>query len=150
MSCAREELTALCDGALDAEARRRVEEHLAGCAACRAERARIERALALLARLPPAPEPSPTFEQRFLARLARERSEGGLRRRLRWRLLVPLAAGAAAAVAVGVGLRERRQEELLAAHLDLLESYEAVASIGDVADGDEAVVAHLHQLEGRP
>jgi anti-sigma factor RsiW len=152
MSCVREELTALCDGALDPAARERVEAHLAGCAACRAARDRIQAALGTLARLPPPPEPSPTFEQRFFARLARqEPSPERFLARLPWRLLAPLAAvGAAVAILAGVGLRERRQREFLAQHLDLFQSYEAVASLGDLDDGDAEVVAHLDELEGRP
>lgn len=152
MSCVREELTALCDGALEPAARERVEAHLAGCASCRAARARIQATLGTLARLPPPPEPSPTFAQRFHARLARqEDAPPRFLARLPWRYLAPLAAvGAAAAILAGVGLRERRQREFLARHLDLFESYEAVASLGDVDEADAEVVAHLHELEGRP
>jgi anti-sigma factor RsiW len=148
----RDELTALCDGALDPAERSRVEAHLARCAECRAARDRIAGALAALSRLPPPPAPSPGFEQRFYARLARQEAGSSSRRaRLPWRILAPLAAaGAAAAIAAGLGLRERRQEEFLAAHLDLFESYEAVASVDDVSEEDAEVVAHLHELEGRP
>lgn len=152
MSCVREELTALCDGALDPSARERVEAHLAGCPACHAALSRIETTLRTLRQIPPPAGPSPVFEQRFYARLARQQAvPPRMLARLPWRLLAPLAAAAAAAaVLAGVIVREGRQREFLAQHLDLFESYEAVASVGDVADEDAEVVAHLHELEGRP
>lgn len=153
MSHVREELTALLDGALEPAERERVEAHLAGCAECRAGRDRTAAALAVLGRLPPPPEPSPRFEQRFYARLARQRADAprGLLRRLPWRFLAPVAAaGAAAALVVGVGLRERHRQAFIADHLDLFESPELVASVGDVAPGDVDVVEHLDELEGTP
>jgi anti-sigma factor RsiW len=151
MSCVLSELTALCDGALSPADRSRVEVHLAGCAPCREARDRIRATLEALSRLPPAPAPSPSFEQRFHARLAERKAARGLLARLPWRLLAPLAAaGAAAAIAAGVSLRESRQEEFLAAHLDLFESYEAVAGAGDLSEEDAEVVAHLDELEARP
>lgn len=150
------ELTAYLDGALAADERARVEAHLAGCDACRAERDRLAEALALLARLPPPPDPSPTFEQRFQARLAAEqavrRERRGLLDRIAWRWLGPSLAGAAATAAVLLYAGQRhRDEAFLAEHLDLFESYEAVASVGAV-DGPEdvQVVQHLDELEGRP
>jgi anti-sigma factor RsiW len=147
-----DELTALLDGALEPAARERALAHLAGCPACREARDRQAAALAALGRLPPAPEPSPGFEQRFYALLARERSaRHGLLARLPWRILAPLAAaGAAAAVMVGVGLHDRRQQRAMAEHLDLFESWELVASVDEVAGDDVEVVAHLDELEGRP
>jgi len=147
-----DELTALLDGALEPEARERALAHLAACPDCRAQRDRLAAGLAALGRLPPPPEPSPGFEQRFHARLARERAaRRGLFSRLPWRFLAPLAAaGAAAAVVVGVDLHDQRRQRALAEHLDLLESWEAVASAGDVAPDDVEVVAHLDELEGAP
>ena len=148
-----EELTALIDGALAPAERERVEAHLAACAGCRAARDRTAAALAALDRLPAPPEPSPGFEQRFYARLARQRADAprGALRRLPWRFLAPLAAaGAAAALVVGVGLRERHRQAFIADHLDLFESPELVASVGDVAPQDVEVVALLDELEGTP
>ncbi|HYS82289.1 MAG TPA: zf-HC2 domain-containing protein [Anaeromyxobacteraceae bacterium] len=152
-----DELTAFLDGALAPDERARVEAHLGACAACRAERERLEKAVALLGRLPEAPAPSPTFEARFQARLAAQRA---LPRRprlldlLAWRHLAPGLAGAAlaASVLVYAGARHRADERSMAEHLDLLESYEAVASVGVVERADDVqVVAHLDELgEGRP
>jgi len=146
-----EELTALLDGALPAAERERAVAHLAGCAPCRTAEARLRGALAALSSLPPPPEPSPTFEQRFHARLARERSRPrGWLPRLPWRWVLPAAAAcAAAALAVGVDLRQRREQERAARHLELFESYEAVEAAGDVPPEDLELVAHLHELEGR-
>ncbi|HQR30658.1 MAG TPA: zf-HC2 domain-containing protein, partial [Anaeromyxobacteraceae bacterium] len=99
-----EDLTALLDGALPEERRAEVEAHLAGCAACRTLRDDLARTLSVLSALPRPAPPAAGFEQRFYARLARERP----RRRsfldrflvhpLRW--LVP-ATGVAAALLVG-------------------------------------------------
>ena len=158
MSHPVEQLTAYLDGALAPGERDEVAAHLAGCAACRAEHDRLAAALRLLARLPAAPEPSPTFDQRFLARLARERSGAGTRRaglagRRGWRWLAPALAGAAAAaVVVYAGARHRADERFIAEHLDLFENYELVASVGAVdTPADVEVVAHLDELgEGRP
>jgi len=153
------ELTAYLDGALAPAGRAEVEAHLARCAACRAERDRLAGALALLSRLPPAPPPSLTFEQRFYARLAAERAEARARRgfldRIAWRWLAPGLAGVAAtaAVVLSVGVhRSRPDETFFAQHLDLFESYEAVASVGAVDSPDDVqVVAHLDELaEGTP
>ncbi len=154
-----EELTAHLDGALDATARRRVDEHLASCAACRAERDRLATALGVLARVPPAPPPSPGFEQRFHARLAAERARRrGLADRLgigwtgAWRWFAPGLAGAlaTAAVLIYAGDRRRADERFLADHLDLFESYEEVVSLGTIdSPEDVQVVAHLRELRGR-
>lgn len=150
-----DDLTAYLDGALAPGERAAVEAHLAACAGCRAERVRLARALALLAHLPPATEPSPGFEQRFQARLAAERpapERPGWRDWLSWRWVAPALATAAVAVVLVVTTgRERAHERALAEHLDLLENYEVVASVGAVETPEDAeVVAHLDQLEGRP
>jgi anti-sigma factor RsiW len=153
---AQDDLTAYLDGALDPGARAQVEAHLAGCAACRAERDRLAATLALLGRLPPAPAPSPSFEARFEARLAAARAERRERRALldglRWRWLAPgLAAAAMAATAVVVARDGRAREVALADHLELMEEYEAVASVGAVESADDVqVVAHLDEVEARP
>lgn len=152
-----DELTALLDGALDPDRRATVEEHLTACAACRAERDGLARTLSMLSALPPPPPPAPGFEQRFYARLAREAPR---RRSLRARLgsgplrwLVP-ATGLAAALAVGLWVRQagERADLELARHLDLLENYVEVASLGAVETPEDLeVVAHLDELtEGRP
>jgi anti-sigma factor RsiW len=156
----KDDLTALLDGALPPDRATEVERHLATCDVCRAERDRLSGALALLAALPPAPAPSPTFEARLSARLAREaRPAPGFFARLvpwRWRIAVPTAAlAASAAVALLVVRAQRAEEASLAAHLDLLEEYEVVVGLGDVdTEEDAAVVAHLDELgsskEGRP
>ena len=157
MRHAREELTALLDGALDPARRSEVEAHLAACAACRAECDRLAAALLALRALPAPPAPSPAFEARFWARLAREadRPRGALGRlaALRWRLVGPIAgAAAAAAVAAVVVVRQRADEAGMARNLELLDQYELVASLGDVEGSEDVeVVAHLDELgEGRP
>ena len=150
-----DDLTALVDGALTPADRAAVEAHLATCEACRAERDRIARTLALVG-LVPAATPSPGFEARFYARLAAERAapRHGLRERIAWRFVAPALAAAAAAVSVSVYVagRHRADEAFLAEHLELFESYEAVASVGAVETPEDVqVIAHLHEAEeGRP
>ena len=158
MSHPTSELTAFLDGALAPAERAEVEAHLAGCATCRAERDRLASALALLSRLPPGPPPASGFEQRFYARLAREKA--GLRERrtlfdrVAWRWIVPTLAGALATAAVIVYTSKQKQEHeiFMAEHLELFQSYELVASVGAVETPDDVeVVAHLDELEeGRP
>jgi anti-sigma factor RsiW len=150
-------LTAYLDGALEPVERAQVESHLAQCAACRAERDRLAGAIALLARLPAAPAPSPTFESRFYARLAAEKAEARERRgfldRIAWRWVAPGLAGVAASIGVVLytGAQRRADEAFLAEHIDLFESYEAVASVGAVEDAEDVqVVAHLDDLEAKP
>jgi anti-sigma factor RsiW len=150
---ATSELSAYLDGALDPAARARVEAHLEACPGCRTERDRLRAALALLARVPAPPAPSPAFEQRFYARLATERAEArerrGLLDRATWRWLAPGLAGAAAtaAVALYVGGRNRADEAFLADHLELFRDYDAVASMDAVSTPEDVeVVAHLDEL----
>jgi len=148
------ELTAFLDGALAPAEQAEVEAHLAACPSCRAERDRLAKAMALFGRLPAAPAAGPAFEARFHARLAAQRAA---RRRprlldlLAWRRFAPGFAGAAVAATVLVyaGARHRADERSMAEHLDLLESYEVVASVGVVEAADDVqVVAHLDQLVG--
>lgn len=150
----REELTALLDGALDPARRAEVESHLRSCPECGAERDRLAAALSALQTLPAPPPPSPAFEARFWARLAREgdRPRGALAR-LRWRVLAPVAGAAAAAAVVAVVVaRQRADEAAMARNLELLDQYEMVASLGDVSGAEDVeVVTHLDELrEGRP
>jgi len=152
------DLTALVDGALPPERAEAVRRHLAACAGCAAEERRLRGAVALLAALAPAPEPSPFFAARLEARLRAEgtRRAGWLARlvALRWRLAVPAAALAAAALVTTASIRQARgRERAMAEQLELLEDYEAVASLGDVeAAEDVQVIADLDALEreGRP
>lgn len=152
MSHVSEELTALLDGALAPGEEQAVRSHLAECARCRAEEARLRGAMALLGALPPPPPPSPSFAAGLEARLAAERGRGpGLLERLlgrRWRLAIPVAAAAAATVVAGVTVRnDRAREREVAARLELLEDFAVVASLGDVETAEDAeVVAHLDQL----
>jgi anti-sigma factor RsiW len=148
-----DEISALLDGALPAARRAEVEAHLAACDGCRARRDRLARTLSALAALPPPPEPGPGFEQRFYARLARER--GGRPGLLGWfssrpwRWVVPASGLMAAAVALVVV--EQRQDRMeMARHLDLLENYVVVASLDSGVDSaeDVEVVAHLDELGG--
>jgi anti-sigma factor RsiW len=153
----RAELTAYLDGALAPARRAEVEAHLLGCPSCRAELDRLALAFAALAALPPPPAPTPAFEQRFYARLARERSQprslGERLRAVRWAHLAPLAAGVATAMVAVVAVSHHRSERLeMARHLELLENFEVVASLDAVdTPEDVEVVSHLDEIgEGRP
>ena len=153
-----EDLTALADGALPPAQAEEVRGHLAGCASCRAEQARIAAALSALRTLAPAPEPSPWFAARLTARLEEEaRRPRGLGRFLaafapRWRIAVPAGLAVVAASIGLVAMRAKNaSEHELAVHLELLEDYEVVASVGLVESAEDAeIVAHLDELEGRP
>lgn len=152
-----EDLSAFLDGALPVAEREHVARHLAGCASCRAEHDRLAATATTLRRMAAPPAISPTFEQRFYARLTAEkltRRRGfaarlGLRWTGAWRWVAPVFAGAAAAAVVLVytGGQRRADEAFLAMHLDLFESYDEVANL-DAIDSPEDVqlVAHLHEL----
>lgn len=152
MTHPKDDLTAYLDGALAPARRAEVEAHLAGCAACRAEHGRLALAVTALGALLPPPEPSHFFSTRLAARLAAEPAPraGALARLLawRWRLAVPaLGLAAVAAVALLAPRTGRPPELAFASSLELLEDYEAVASLGDVETAeDAAVVASLHEL----
>lgn len=145
----REELVALLDDALPAEARARVEAHLAGCATCRQALAGLQRALQAVDGLPATP-PGPGLEAAFAARLERERGRG-LRGVLRWlvRPAPALALGGAAALlalvlllvpgrgpGAGDELEVARHLELVydlevLEQLELLEDLEAIEALED-------------------
>ncbi len=151
------DLTAYLDGALEPVRRAEVEAHLTGCPACRNERDRLAAVLQIVSKLPAPPDPSPGFARAFWARLdaepPRRRGLFALLRSGRWAVVTPLA-GAVAAAAVVLVVREGqlRREREIAAHLDLFENYELVASIGAVQTAEDAdLVAHLDEIgEGRP
>jgi anti-sigma factor RsiW len=153
MTCVREDLTAFLDGALPPARREAVARHLEACGACRAERDRLGAALAALSRLPAPPEPSPGFEARLAARLAREGRPGLLARLagLRWAVAAPAAGLAAAAIVAAIAIRQHRSaEEVIAANLEFLADYEIAASLGDVETAEDAdVVLALDQLVRR-
>jgi anti-sigma factor RsiW len=148
-----EELTALADGALPPERRAALEAHLAGCGDCRARRSALASTLASLSALPVPPAPRPGFEQRFYARLAREKDlPASWWARLAWnpwRWLAP-ATGLGVAAAVAFGVVQVRSDELeMARHMDLLEEYVVVASLDAVESPEDVeIVSHLEELKG--
>ena len=156
-----DELTALLDGALPADRAEAVRAHLSGCATCRAEKARLAGAAALLAALPAPPAPSPFFAARLEARLRAEperpRALLGRLAALRWTVIAPLSAAAVAAgIALAVGLHAhsaRVEEGLFAANLELLEDYDTASAVGVDDPEDVQLIAQLDRLErreGRP
>jgi anti-sigma factor RsiW len=108
------ELSAYRDDELAPAARGALESHLPGCASCRSALDRLAWLDARLGELPAA-APSPDFEARFRARLARASEPAGWRARLEhvtaalrpaWSL--PALAAAVAAVAALLYLRDPR------------------------------------------
>jgi hypothetical protein len=91
-------------GALEPAEEAAVREHLASCAECAAEHARLAglpRLLALAAPMAEAGPPTPALEERVLDAIAGQRPHRAPRRRLRLprpRLLLPAAAALAAVV----------------------------------------------------
>jgi anti-sigma factor RsiW len=155
MTCPREDLVALADGALPSARAAEVEGHLAGCADCAAALALIRAGIAALAALPPPPPPSPFFGARLEARLARARearARPGLLAALRGRLAIPLVGTLAAAAIALVVVRDlRARDREVAANLELLEDWALVQSLDEVASAeDAAVIAELDALEARP
>jgi anti-sigma factor RsiW len=152
----REDLTALLDGALPPGRAAEVRDHLAGCAACRAEAKRLGAGLAALAALAPAPELPPFFTARFEARLREERARPrGLGARVRaalerWtprRRLLALGGAAAAALAVaGLVALHRLDERRMVKDLDLLENYEVASAVDVDSPEDAQIVAQLDEL----
>jgi len=161
---ALEDLTAFLDGALAAGRAAEVRDHLARCAGCRREEARLRRAIATLTGLPPAPELPPRLALRLEARLRQERERRP--RLLRWlagpgasiprpRLALAGAAAlvvAAAAVGAGVAVRAGQRDRAIAGDLDLLQDYETASAVGVDTPEDALIVAQLDQLEreGKP
>lgn len=159
-----EDLTAFLDGALAPDAAARVREHLAGCAACRAQEAHLRGAVAALSALPPAPELPAFFGARLEARLREERSRsrtpgpvrwlGGLAAAIPHPRLVAVAGGvAAAALVAGVLVSSWRDTRAMVKDLDLLQDYETASALGVDTPEDALIVAQLDQLEpeeGKP
>lgn len=104
MTCAenREQHSALLDGELPAGERARVEAHLAACAECSAELARLARMLGMLHALPPERAPL-GFVDRVLeaARPTPWYVRAGRRLAQPWRVKLPLEAAAVVIVALG-------------------------------------------------
>jgi anti-sigma factor RsiW len=162
----RADLTAFLDGALPEARAAEVREHLSSCPACREEEARLRGAVAVLASLPPAPEPSPFLATRLEARLREERERapagllaqlsGALAAALGRRRLLALAGGLAGLLAaVGVPLRSWLDTRAMVKDLDLLQDYETASALDVDSPEDAELVAHLDQLErgqggGRP
>ncbi|HEU4395779.1 MAG TPA: zf-HC2 domain-containing protein [Planctomycetota bacterium] len=168
MKCdeAREHLAAHLDGEIDGAPRRAVDEHLAECAACAAEREALARAWRLLDLAGAPPAVPGTFEARLRERIRAGPREpiGAEEGRPRGRILgLPLpAAAAAAAVLLAAGalaLRPRDgstvdtateaappapvlEDLALLEALDLLEAEEAAAleRIADLSEDDLAVL----------
>lgn len=67
-------LSAYCGGDLDPAELRRVEDHLAGCASCRAELADLQTALRLI-RTTPESEPPPWLATRIMARVREQQQQ---------------------------------------------------------------------------
>lgn len=84
LDCDHVTLQDFVDGALDAADERRVREHLASCARCRAEERELRRLLARVAELPPSVAPARDLWPGVAARLgeqpARTRTAAGTRR----------------------------------------------------------------------
>jgi anti-sigma factor RsiW len=154
-----EDLTALLDGALAPDRAAEVQAHLDGCAACRAEVARLRAGIAALAALPPAPELPPFLATRLEARLREERARPrGLADRARAALarLAPrpraLAYGgvaAAALVALAVVGWRYLDTRRMVGNLDLLEDYEVASAVDVNSPEDAEIVAQLDQLVPR-
>ncbi len=132
-----ENLSAYLDGELQGEARRAVEEHLKGCAACRKELADLEATWQLLDDLE-APIVPRNFQTQVVARAAAEAAESPWRRAwgrswVRTALAGAAAAGAAALFLAGLCHAARPPGDLPTAaevacirHLDFLQNLRAL------------------------
>ena len=117
-------------------------EHLAGCGACRAEIARIERDLAWLpmAVAPVAPRPG-------LRRELIEAVLGGGRRRVQW--LVPLGAAASLTLALGFwGWQHQRAAALSAEIADLRRQLGAIQDTLSIIRGAGRVLQASIKMDG--
>jgi len=148
-----EELTALVDGELTPADQARVEEHLAGCATCAAERTLLLGALGRLGAVEPI-EPSADLRRKVLNALDAEPqgARSWFQSIFTARFLVPaVAAGGAAlalAFAVARPVPEGGMDDLeVAERLDLLQDLDVVeaAPVG-VSPADLVVVAQLDVL----
>lgn len=144
----REEISAYLDGELAASRRLELERHLAGCASCQevldAQRWLLER----LRELSP-PEPSPQFEARLRARIAREADEArGLRTRIARGLRLPALQwgfGAAALGLLAVLLWLRPGNSIPQEEWEILADAEQFELL---QHGELELLAALHLLEG--
>ncbi len=150
-----EDLTALLDGELPAEARARVEAHLSACPACTAERDLLAGALGRVAAVPPV-EPGTDLRRKVLLAIEQEvppQTLGAfLRGLLGARVLVPSGVAIAAGLvlyAAGRPVPEAGVDELeIAERLELLKDFDVVAAApAGVNPEDLLVVAQLHELE---
>jgi anti-sigma factor RsiW len=104
-SQAKKNLTALLDGELDEKSRARIEEHLAGCGACRSEREALERVRHALESVKMPEIESSVSADSILdrARAARRPSRAGQREDRGWRLPgIPAGLRPVAALATGL------------------------------------------------
>ena len=154
-------LPAWLDGELAPRLAEEIAAHLQACAACAAERRRLEALLRAVDSVA-APKVSPEFDAGFAAKLAQARvaaaassASAGAGPRHAWWRLPALGAAAAAlvvAVVVGVTLRSRTHpteltragEVAIARDLELLRDYEVVSNL-DVLE-DYEVVSNLDAL----
>jgi len=160
----REDLTALLDGALAPDRAAEVREHLARCASCCEQEARLRGAVAALSSLPPAPDLPPFFGARLEARLREERDRAARPRLVGWlaglgqaiphpRIVLVAGAVAAAAVAASFPVRAYLETRDMVKDLELLQDYETASAVGVDTPEDALIVAQLDQLEpeeGKP
>jgi len=102
MNCERMEhrWIAYVDGRATPRERREVEQHLAGCAACR-QRLEEYRSVWKLLEEVPAADPSPWFDARMRQRVAAEPAPSGWRRLVQWLPEPRLALATLALIAIG-------------------------------------------------
>ena len=127
------------DAELNAGERERLADHLAACASCAAEKAALERSLALLARRQ-APVPDAAYWTSLQREVRRALGEAQEKRARRWlgqpRAWAPYAAAALAALILALGWWARRPAPLNTEGAMPLASLEAAAQ------------RDLHDLEG--
>jgi anti-sigma factor RsiW len=147
-------------GELEADERRRVETHLAGCQACQAAASDFQAILERLAgKAPPAPEPHwGQYRAELRARLDAPARRGWSRRWSPWLRPIPVAMAAAATAAVVLTLTvgERGtspngdvaslEDAALAARLDMLDKRAIVERLDLLEDLE--VIHDLDRLAG--